>query len=54
MRIVYVVSYFYPEGTYAGIIGVYDDEGKAKLTIMTMKQTDYPDCTFVVTRAEVE
>ena len=52
--IVYVVSYFYPDGTYAGITGVYNDEGKARLAMQTLKLTDYSDCTFVITESEVE
>lgn len=52
--IVYVVSYFYPDGTYAGIAGVYNDEGKARVTKQMLKLTDYPDCTFVITQSEVE
>lgn len=51
---VHVVSYFYPDGTYAGIIGVYDCENKAKTTVQLHKLTDYPDCTFLITQSEVE
>lgn len=51
---VYVVTYFYPDGTYAGIVGVYDDEVTAETTIGIMKIMDYPDCTFIITQAEVE
>ena len=52
--IVYVVSYFYPDSTYAGISGVYNDEGKAEVSIQILKLIDYSDCTFVMTRSEVE
>lgn len=54
MTEVYVVSYFYPDGTYAGIIGAYADPIAAHNTADTLKLTAYPDCTFIVTRAEVE
>jgi hypothetical protein len=51
---VYTVSYFYPDGSYAGIIGVYSNPVKARNTADMLKLTDYPDCTFIVTRSEVE
>jgi hypothetical protein len=50
---VWVVSYFYPGGVYAGIIGVYDSEGKADGAI-ALARADYSDCTFVATSATVE
>lgn len=53
MNEVFVVSYFYPDGTYAGILGVYDTEDKANATVTLFKLTDYPDCTFVITQSEV-
>lgn len=54
MKEVYVVSYFYPDGTYAGIIGVYADPVGAHNATYIHSHTNYPDCTFIVTRAEVE
>ena len=50
---VYIVSYFYSDGTYAGIIGVYDSESKADSAIFT-NQLSYSDCTFVITSATIE
>ena len=54
MSEVYIVSYFYPDDSYAGTIGVYKNPVKAQNTADMLKLTDYPDCTFIVTRAEVE
>jgi hypothetical protein len=54
MSTVYVVSYFYPDGTYAGMIGAYKNPIKAQDIADVLKLTDYPDCTFAVTRVEVE
>lgn len=51
---VYVVSYFYPDGTYAGIIGVYKNEVMANGVVQFEKNISYPDCTFLVTQSEVE
>lgn len=50
---VYIVSYFYSDGTYAGIIGVYDSESKADAAIFA-NQLNYSDCTFAITAATVE
>lgn len=54
MKEVYVVSYFYPDSSYAGIIGVYSDPIGAHNAADILKLTEYQDCTFIVTRAEVE
>lgn len=54
MNEVFVVSYFYPDGTYAGIVGVYKNEVTANAVVSFGKNINYPDCTFVVTRSEVE
>jgi hypothetical protein len=51
---VWVVTYFYPEGAYAGIIGVYDSELKAADAIHKARTRDYPDCIFVTTEGSVE
>jgi hypothetical protein len=51
---VYTVSYFYPDDTYAGIVGVYRNPVKAQNVADSLKLTDYPDCTFIVTRSELE
>jgi hypothetical protein len=51
---VFIVSYFYPGGTYAGTIGVYDSEAKADAAVHLHKLTDYPDCTFAICEANVE
>ena len=50
---VYVVTYFYPDGSYAGIIGVYDKESKADGAII-MHQSDYFDCLFLITESTLE
>ena len=50
---VYVVTYFYPDGSYAGIIGVYDKESKADSAI-NAHQSDYSDCHFIITESILE
>ena len=51
---VFVVSYFYPGGTFAGIIGVYSTQIHADAVIMQNRMTDYPDCTFITTVATID
>lgn len=51
---VYVVSYFYPDGSYAGIIGVYKDQESAEAAVKFGLMIDYTDCTFIITHAEVQ
>jgi len=51
---VFVVSYFYSDGTFAGIIGVYSTENQADAVIMQNRMTDYPDCTFITTVATID
>lgn len=52
---VYVVSYFYPDGTFAGVVGVYDSKVKADGAIFLHRTTlGYADCTFVTTATPVE
>ena len=50
---VYVLTYCYPNGSYAGLIGAYSTESKALSVEASMKQ-DYFDCIFLITQVEVE
>ena len=49
----YVVSYFYPDGSYAGIVGARYNKKDAKDLVSTY-QLSYSDCTFITTEVEVE
>ncbi len=53
-KTVWVVTYFYPDGTYAGIITVCDSEQKAADAVHKARTLDYPDCTFSMTEGVVE
>lgn len=50
---VYVVTYFYPDGSWAGIIGAYSNDARAQLEIEMQKKM-YSDCIFVITEVEVD
>lgn len=53
MIIVFVVLYFYPEGTFAGVVGGRHDREAADGLITEMRLTGYSDCTFTVCEVEV-
>lgn len=49
---VYVLIYCYPDGSYAGLIGVYNSYEKAKAN-KDANQAFYSDCTFVISSSEM-
>lgn len=51
--IVYVLTYFYPDGSFAGVFAVTTSEHGAEAVKRAAQAVDYPDCTFVITRSEV-
>lgn len=50
---IYVVSYFYNDGTYAGIIGSYKTEQSANSAI-NYNKIAYSDCNFIITETFLE
>lgn len=49
----FVVTYFYPDGSYAGIVGArYYRESAEEL--IAAYRLSYGDCTFIVTEIEIE
>ena len=51
--IVHVLHYYYPAGSFAGIVGVFADETKAKEEMDSLKAT-HSDCTIVLTTCGVQ
>ena len=51
---VYVVSYFYPDKSFAGIVGVTSSASLADDLILYHEVNGYGDCTFVTTPATVD
>jgi hypothetical protein len=50
---VFVLTYFYPGGVFAGIIGAYTSPERAAAAERLAKY-DYSDCTFVTTEVAVQ
>jgi hypothetical protein len=50
---IHVLTYCYPDGSYAGLIGAYSTDPKAKSMELSLQQ-DYSDCIFLITEVEVE
>lgn len=48
----YIVIYFYPDGSYAGIIGGCLSQKDAD-TLITQTKMNYSDCTFITCKVEV-
>lgn len=50
---IYAVLYFYPDGSFAGVIGFYSSPEKANDALLGALM-QYSDCTFITTTGEVE
>jgi hypothetical protein len=50
---VYVVLYFYPDGTFAGVVGGRTDRGAAE-ALRDETKADYSDCLFSICEVEAK
>jgi len=50
---VYVISYFYPDGSWAGILDAKKTESSAQEIVDMARASEYSDCIFVVTKIYV-
>lgn len=50
---VYVISYFYPDGSWAGILDAKKTLSSAQQIVDMAKASEYNDCIFVITEMYV-
>lgn len=53
MNPVWILVYFYPDGTFAGVIGAYSNLEKASAAFDAHKLI-HADCSFLITGAPIQ
>lgn len=50
---VFVVLYFYPDGTFAGVVGARRNREDADTLVRLTRMSGYDDCVFSVCEVEL-